>query len=385
MKIINTVLAVAMFFTGQILFAQALNKVQLYDNRYPAAAEIQKQINGQMLNLLRSNQFDKMRELANKGRIDLYHTHNINAKDWPVYVNRDEPNLSAYMDEIKGETGTLVANEVSAQFPDGKEKLLNTVSASKAFYYALTKYYTELYGHHPAKFNLNNYKDFYAKYKDAWFAPQVEYTMAVIWQDGVYFNGDIFDKNNDGAKIYNAVYTAKLTGFKNPYQYAGMQPDFRFHKGDVLENLNRIYGAMYARSLQTNDKQIFHKIKTLWLEDLITPMPYNDENVNKHNRDVIYILNTYDPFYDDKRDSWETFAIQPVTQEQKKMVREHYERCLKNPLIKDKNYCISFKTAALRHGYFYKTDAELKQELKQAANTEKKNPRTALGMIWPNK
>lgn len=270
--------------------------------------------------------------------------------------------------------------EISVFIDDGKkisEKPvpLNVASPAKALYYALTKSYLMQFEESPAHLNVENYVAFYKRFSNTSLADLVEVTQIVLWQNSTYVHDGMALVKMDGKKLFDTIDLAARMGVKDPYRYAKGKFTLKMGKQHLVRQIQHVYDGLYTRSVEKNDKKIFHTVKTLWWNRILNTPDVDSPahaGYNKH-WDVINLLADFDPLSYDKVtwESWKTLTIAPITDWQRGRVKALLAECNADQKSVKNGLCIGLKAKAVQYGYITQSDKEVEDHVMKTLNKTK--------------
>ena len=369
----------ASLMTAQIATAAetALEKVKLY-NSHIGSKQAQEKLNKEVLTLLKSNQLAKIDELFNS--IPFCPHRPLTKKEIPARCVR-EPEWQAkyFLKRVLEDTPMVHVTEVSQQDANmivNDAHSVNVVVPSKALYYALTKQYMDLFKQDPIQLNKEAYKSFYERYANTVLGTRVEEVMIFVWQDGQQLPNRI--ETFDGKGLFDAVYTASVLGVKDPYKYVKRDKFWTdYDQVSLMEKMQKVYGQMYARSVETNDTKIFHTIKTLWWNYFLEGKVTSLKEVNRTLWTIKLLSGKYisPRSADDKELAWKTLAISPVTKYQHKQVEMLYNICkeFQENRSEDVLNCDGLKNNAVKYGLMKPSKEEITVQISRALRSLKLN------------
>ena len=358
----------------------ALDKVPMY-SKHEGSKKAQQQLNEEMLNLLKTKQFKKLRNLYESLPWCEEFKNGVTKGKIPA---RCQDSVDLYETPNRLITVTVYDDDAHTSAQDAT--LLNVVSRDKAFYYALTKYYISLYGQDPSVLNAKNYVAFHKQFANSDLDRWVAGVMISDWQNGAAssVHDDSFfldNKPNLGTQVYDAMRVAMMLGLKDPEKQYAALPMTTYR--NLKDNFPRMLNQMYGRGKALNDLAPFHRVKTYWFNSLLEK---GASDIDAHEYDSRDIASVLLAFGNKEFDGWKIYAISPVTSQQKQWAKKMVENCNKAKKKYTELQCDILKDKAIKYGYLVKSQQEVKADIKKALNSNSKHPRAdANGHIGPMK
>lgn len=372
------------------LMAGALDKLEM-NKGDPLSIQAQKKLNVQFYNLLKKDKFDEFNSLVNSipdcSRVVIPDCSNPAAASATASATRcfdrtgepvswDSSFKRILSDPLLDKTVDNREEGVYLRFP--------RVSYDKAFYWALTKIYMDVYKEDPATsfINENHYREFYERFKNAgpWNTPEilrgagvppdVEYVMIQGWNNGDMLKGWSNGLRNicgtgwwrDVRSLLRTIQAASILNSTEKDEYLWATEEvFSKWKGSEFNPLlpqreiHRLVTEMNAL-IRKNPKYLPWKnqITEYWMERLLS------------EGDLLMLS---------RASVWVDLAVKP-NEKRRKLAQEMYQiNCGK----KANGECAAFRNYARLYGYMQPTQEELPNDVKKGL----RHPRSVNGHILP--
>ncbi|MBO7605616.1 MAG: hypothetical protein J6S61_04035 [Elusimicrobiaceae bacterium] len=299
---------------------------------YSSSVKKQKELNTEVMELLKANNLDKLREYI------------YGIKDCGISEDGQTPEFCTF-DRIDGKD--FVTHVLQGGFRV-EHKNFTIVSPDIALYEALKRYYISSYKSDPRTFNLNNYSDFYSHYKNTWLKDITEKVIIKMWQ-----RGDFFDKYSNfscmtGVNIYTTVYISHLLKFDSIFKYTSPEISFNMTGPTACRGrLHTILNEMKRKADETNSHDLLKQVVSSWFNSLSTPEIWDETEQQYYKGKKQQRM--YDMF---NEEGWDMFAGASLTPTawQKHTITLYVHSCMR--VINDVKRCSAFEQGAIKHGFY---------------------------------
>ena len=314
----------------------ALNVVAKADQS--TSYDAQKEFKAKVLDSLKSNNLEELEEYINT------------IPDCEYSEDGTVPPLCTF-DRMDGKD--FVVHVYQRSFK-AERKDFTVVNIDVALYEGLERLYSSLYKENYRTLNVDNYKNFYNRFRKTWLAERVEKTIIRIWQ-----RGDTMDKYTrfsclTGERLFTTIYLSDKLGI-GAFKYVsnGISMDLHIYNGGS-GRVRTILNEMKYQAKKLDALDLFQKVLHEWFYSIVSYEGWDEgekEYYQGTKQDRMY------RYLDEE--GWDAFGKAGIKSNawERHTIKLNILACRRVLSFKDvgdpEKICSKFEKGAEKYGFYY--------------------------------